>query len=93
MIIPENPNEIIIYKSNPCGYCSAAIRFLQEYKEKEIKIIDLTGNMDGRRKLMQVTGSRTVPQIYIFGIYVGGYDEMIQLENQGKLDELLEPAS
>ena len=90
MIIPENPIEIIVYKSNPCGYCSAAIRFLKEYKEKEIKIIDLTGNMEGRRKLMNVTGSRTVPQIYIFGVYVGGYDEMIQLENQGKLDELLE---
>ena len=93
MLIPENTNEIIIYKSNPCGYCSAAIRFLKEYKEKEIKIIDLTGNMQARRKLMEVTGSRTVPQIYIFGFYVGGYDEMIQLENQGKLDELLEQGS
>ena len=39
---------------------------------------------------MEITGSRTVPQIYIFGVYVGGYDEMIQLENQGKLDEILE---
>ena len=93
MLIPENPNEIIVYKSNPCGYCSAAIRFLQEYKEKEIKIIDLTGNMEARRELMKVTGSRTVPQIYIFGTYVGGYDEMIQLENQGKLDELLKQDS
>ena len=41
MLIPKNTNEIIVYKSNPCGYCSAAIRFLQEYKEREIKIIDL----------------------------------------------------
>jgi glutaredoxin 3 len=90
MLIPENQHEIIVYKSNPCGYCSAAIRFLQGYKEKEIKIIDLTGDLEARRKLMEITGSRTVPQIYIFGIYVGGYDEMIQLENQGKLDEILE---
>ena len=45
------------------------------------------------RRLMKVTGSRTVPQIYIFGTYVGGYDEMIQLENEGKLDELLKQDS
>ena len=93
MPIPENKHEIIVYKSNPCAYCSAAIRFLQGYKEKEIKIIDLTGDLEARRKLMESTGSRTVPQIYIFGSYVGGYDEMIQLENQGKLDELLERES
>ena len=89
MKIPENQEDIIIYKSNPCGYCNAAIRFLQDHKEKHITIIDLTGNMEGRIKLMEVTGKRTVPQIYIAGNYVGGYDEMRKLDAQGKLDELL----
>ena len=93
MEIPKNNTDIFVYKSDPCGYCSAAIRFLQEYKEKKITIIDLTGNMEGRIQLMQVTGKRTVPQIYIAGVHVGGYDEMRKLDNQGKLDELLQQVS
>ena len=89
MEIPQNNNEIIVYKSNPCGYCTAAIRFLEDHKGKKITIIDLTGNMEARRKLMQITGLRTVPQIYIAGVHIGGYDDMRELDRQGKLDELL----
>ena len=83
--------KIILYKAIPCGYCSAAIRFLKEVKNQtEMEIIDLTGKLKERRELSARTGSRTVPQIYINDVYVGGYDDMIALERQGKLDSLLE---
>ena len=52
MEIPKNKKDIFVYKSDPCGYCSAAIQFLQEYKEKKITVIDLTGNMEVRIQLM-----------------------------------------
>ena len=89
MQIPSNQDDIIVYKSNPCGYCNAAIRFLQEHKGKNITIIDLTGNHEARVQLMKTTGLRTVPQIFIAGVHIGGYDEMRKLDSQGKLDELL----
>lgn len=83
--------KIILYKAIPCGYCSAAIRFLKEVKQqKDMEIIDLTGKFKARRELAKKTGSRTVPQIYINDVYVGGYDDMIALDRQGKLDPLLE---
>lgn len=83
--------KIVLYKAIPCGYCSAAIRFLKEVKnQREMEIIDLTGKLKERRELSARTGSRTVPQIYINDVYVGGYDDMIALERQGKLDSLLE---
>lgn len=83
--------KVVLYKAIPCGYCSAAIRFLKEVKEqKEIEIIDLTGKFKERRELAQKTGQRTIPQIYINDVYVGGYDDMMLLERTGKLDSLLE---
>jgi glutaredoxin 3 len=83
--------KVILYKSNPCGYCSAAIRFLKEVKEqKDIEIIDLTGKFEERRDLAKKTGQRKIPQIYINDVYVGGYDDMMLLERTGKLDPLLE---
>ena len=90
MDIPKNNHDIIVYKSNPCGYCTAAIRFLEEHKGKNITIIDLTGDTEARIKLVQVTGKRTVPQIYIAGVHIGGYDDMRKLDSQGKLDEILQ---
>lgn len=83
--------KIILYKAIPCGYCSAAIRFLKEVKEqKDIEIIDLTGKFKARKDLALKTGKRTIPQIYINDVYVGGYDDMMLLERTGKLDSLLE---
>ena len=93
MNIPANNEEIIVYKSNPCGYCTAAIRFLQEHKGMKITIIDLTQNMEARMKLVRTTGLRTVPQINIAGIHIGGYDEMRALDNAGELDKLLDKVS
>jgi glutaredoxin 3 len=45
-----------------------------------------------RTEMMQKTGRRTVPQIYIGGTHVGGFDELNALERQGKLDPLLQGA-
>ena len=44
---------------------------------------------DKRGEMMQLTGRRTVPQIYIGETHVGGYDELAALDQAGKLDELL----
>lgn len=83
-------SKVIVYKSKFCGYCSAAIRFLEKEKNQEVQVIDLTNNYEKRTELVKQTGHRTVPLIFIGEVFVGGYDEMIALERKGGLDALLE---
>ena len=80
---------IVVYTSQRCAYCSAAIRYLTDTKGVEIEVIDLTGDWDARMKLIERTRFRTVPQIFIGDHFVGGYDEMRALDATGKLDLLL----
>ena len=85
-----NPKKIVVYTKVPCGYCSAAIRYLQSVKEIEnIEVIDLTAQYDALRELMTMTKQRTVPQIYIYGQHVGGYDDLRAKDARGIIDDLL----
>ena len=81
---------VLVYKTTRCPYCTMAIRFLREVKKVEVKIEDLTGDMEGRMDLIERTGQRTVPQIFIGDHHIGGYDEMRDLDRRGGLDPLLE---
>ena len=80
---------VLIYKTQFCSYCSAALRFLREVKRVEVTEIDLTGDDEGRMALVARTRSRTVPQIFIGDTHVGGYDDMRALDRAGGLDPLL----
>ena len=79
-----------IFTSTPCGYCSAAKRFFTQ-RSISSKGIDLTGNVEERRGLLQRTGQRTVPQIFIGETHVGGYTDLVALASRGELDALLDP--
>ncbi|MEC7947452.1 MAG: glutaredoxin 3 [Myxococcota bacterium] len=81
--------KVRMFKAIPCPYCSAAYRFLTEVKGVEVEEIDLTGDRKARIELMQRTGQRTVPQIFVGDVHVGGYDQMRALDRQGGLDPLL----
>lgn len=81
---------ITLYKAGFCPYCVAAARFLREVKGVEFEEIDLTGDFEGRRNLVErAGGKRTVPQIWVGETHVGGYDELRALDRQGGLDPLL----
>ena len=82
-------SKVVMYKAIPCPYCTAAYRFLTEVKGVEVETIDLTGDRAARLQLMERTGQRTVPQIYINDVHVGGYDELRALDRAGGLDSLL----
>ena len=82
--------KIVVYTKVPCGYCSAAIRYLQSIKGlQDIEVIDLTGQYDSLRELMRMSKQRTVPQIYIYGQHVGGYDDLRAKDALGTIDKLL----
>lgn len=75
---------VILYTSRPCGYCSAAKSLLTQvgltYEER-----DLTGDSTARRELMERSGQRTVPQIYVGEVHVGGFTELRALHSAGNL--------
>jgi glutaredoxin 3 len=81
--------KIEIYTGNLCGYCTAAKRLL---KQKSVKFSEKNVHNDIEKKseMMQRShGSRSVPQIFINDIHVGGCDELFDLERLGKLDKML----
>lgn len=81
--------KIEIYTTNYCPYCVRAKQFL-DMKDMDYTEIDVTGNDTARMELVEKSGGRkTVPQIFINGTPIGGYDDMRLLEEQGKLDSLL----
>ena len=80
---------ILIYTTPFCGYCRAAKTLLGN-KGFEFAEIDVMRDAEKRAEMIQrARGLRTVPQIFIHGRHVGGYDELAALEREGKLDALL----
>jgi glutaredoxin 3 len=82
-------NKIIMYCTEVCPYCVRAEHLLQRKGIKEIEKIRIDLHPEKREAMIRQTGRRTVPQIYINGEHVGGYDDMAALDRAGKLDVML----
>lgn len=78
-----------MYSTAVCPFCVMADRLLAS-KGVEIEKIRVDQFPERRQEMMQRTGRRTVPQIYIGETHVGGYDDLYALEKAGKLDLLLQ---
>lgn len=80
---------ILLYTTPFCGYCRAAKTLLAN-KGLEFEEIDVAFDAGKRAEMIErAMGLRTVPQIFIHGRHVGGYDELAALECEGKFDALL----
>ena len=82
------PAHVKIYTRQWCGYCTRAERLLSD-KGVAFENIDCTDDPETRKWLVEVTGRSTVPQIFIDGRAIGGYDDMHALDRKGELDRLL----
>jgi len=78
-----------MYTTAYCGYCRRAERLLAAKGITDIDEIRVDVDPEQRAAMMQRTGRRTVPQIYIGERHVGGYDELAALDRAGKLNALL----
>ena len=78
-----------MYTTGVCPFCRMAERLLEAKGVHDIDQVRIDLNPDRRAEMMQKTGRRTVPQIYIGATHVGGFDDLAALENAGRLDELL----
>ena len=77
-----------IYTRKWCGYCTSAERLLRA-KGVAFEQVDATDDPATREWLVEVTHRTTVPQIFIDGKPIGGYDDLAALDRSGKLDILL----
>jgi glutaredoxin 3 len=80
--------KVLMYSTGVCPYCVMAERLLVA---KGVQIEKVRVDLDPARRLemMEKTGRRTVPQIYVGETHVGGYDDLAALDRAGKLDPLL----
>ncbi|OGS94794.1 MAG: glutaredoxin 3 [Gallionellales bacterium RBG_16_56_9] len=81
--------KVVMYSTAVCPYCVRAEQLLQRRGVREIEKIRVDLHPELRAVMMEKTGRRTVPQIYIGDEYVGGYDDLAALDRTGELDKLL----
>ena len=80
---------IVMYTTATCPYCINAQRLLESKGVTHIEKIRIDLQPELRETMIQKTGRRTVPQIYIDDYHVGGFDDLRALDTAGKLDALL----
>lgn len=82
-------SKVLMYSTAVCPYCVRAEQLLARKGVTDIEKVRVDLQPERREEMMQRTGRRTVPQIYIGETHVGGCDDLYELEHQGKLDSLL----
>ena len=81
--------KITMYSTGVCPYCTRAEAVLTSKGVTIDEKIRIDLDPDQREVMMQKTGRRTVPQIYIGETHVGGFDDLAALDRAGELDPLL----
>jgi glutaredoxin 3 len=80
----------VLYMTAYCSYCRAAERLLEKKGIRDIERIRVDLEPARRAEMRERSGRYTVPQIWIDGRHIGGYDELYELEQEGALEPLVE---
>ena len=80
--------KVVIYTTSYCPYCTGAKSLLRA-KKVEFEEIDVTSDPERRAEMEKLSRRRTVPQIFIDGQAIGGYDDARSLDARGDLDRML----
>ena len=83
---------VLMYTTAVCPYCNMAERLLKSKGIEAIEKIRVDLEPEQLIAMMEKTGRRTVPQIYIGDTHVGGFDDLSALDREGRLDPLLQGA-
>ena len=79
---------VVVYTKNYCPFCNYAKSLLRS-KNVDFEEINVTHDHHLQEEVQRLSGRRTVPQIFIDGKSVGGFEEIRQLDADGELDQLL----
>jgi glutaredoxin 3 len=80
---------VIMYSTGVCPFCLMAERLLKSKGVANLEKIRVDLEPERRQEMVQRTGRRTVPQIYVGDRHIGGYDDLAALDRAGGLDPLL----
>lgn len=80
--------KVIVYTTRHCPYCLRA-KALLDRKQVSYQEIPVDSDPEARDKMIQMSGRRTVPQIFINDKPIGGFDDLYVLDQTGELDRLL----
>jgi GrxC family glutaredoxin len=80
--------KVVVYTKDYCSFCQRAKALLHS-KNVEFEEIDVTHDDRLQHEVQRLSGRRTVPQIFIDGTSLGGFEELRELDAEGKLDRLL----
>ena len=83
-------NPVRMYTTQVCPYCIRAKQLLQARGVAQIEEIRIDLDPAQRMQMMEITGRRTVPQIFIGDTHVGGHDDLVALDARGGLAPLLQ---
>ncbi|KAK4350537.1 hypothetical protein RND71_029850 [Anisodus tanguticus] len=92
-IVSSNP--VVVFSKTYCGYCTRVKQLLSQLGAT-FKVIELDRESDGdevQQALLEWTGQRTVPNVFIGGEHVGGCDSVLAKHQQGKLLPMLKDAA
>lgn len=81
---------VLIYSTSHCPFCIRAKRLLNERGVSDFREIMIDAQPEQREHMIALTGRRTVPQVFIGGQHVGGYDDLAALDRRGELRPMLE---
>jgi glutaredoxin 3 len=84
-IVADYTADVVIYTTGYCGFCFAAKRLL-DAKGVGYREVGADRRPDLRSWLVEASGQRTVPQVFVNGEAIGGFSELAQLERSGELD-------
>jgi glutaredoxin 3 len=85
-------NSVVMYSTQVCPYCQMAERLLKSRGVQHVEKILIDRDPLRREEMMNRTGRRTVPQVFIGETHVGGYDDLSALDRAGGLTPLLDAA-
>jgi len=83
---------VTMYTTAVCPYCNQAKQILKARGVGQIEEIRIDTDPAQHRKMMEISGRRSVPQIFIGQTHVGGCDDLVALDGQGGLTPLLNAA-
>jgi glutaredoxin 3 len=84
-------NRVLMYTTQVCPYCVRAKALLKQRGVEAIEEVRVDIDPGARQRMVELTGRRTVPQIFIGDTHVGGCDDLVALDHRGELRRLLSP--
>ena len=88
-------HDVTVFSKSTCPFCTRVKGMLDEYKLDDVAVVELNEREDGgeiQDTLLEMTGQRTVPNVFIGGKHIGGCDDTMKLHNDGELETLLKSA-